>query len=95
MQHGGSSCALRTSYSSSSLAAGLAIIAPNVPTLMTNFMASRRAHAPMVCEDYPPAHQPQACRNAYSDVVFWASASSFVSNSLLSFVMVSPKALEP
>ena len=68
--------------------AGLAIIAPNVPTLMTNFMASRREGGPMVCEDYPPSAQPQSCQNAYSDVVFWSSASSFVSNSLLTFIMV-------
>ena len=69
------------------LPAGIAVVAPVVPTLMTNFMASRRAGYSVVCEEYPPGKQPPACQDAYSDVVFWSSASSFISNGL-TFLLV-------
>ncbi len=67
--------------------AGFAVLAPIVPTLMTNFMASRRAGYPVACEDFPPTKQPPDCQDAYSDVVFWSSASSFVSNGM-TFLLV-------
>ena len=63
------------------------MLAPIVPTLMTNFMASRRAGHPVMCEQYPPSKQPPECQDAYSDVVFWSSASSFVSNGM-TFLLV-------
>ena len=64
------------------------MVAPIVPTLTTNFMASRRAGYTLACEEFPPAKQPPECQDAYSDVVFWSSASSFISNGL-TFVLVS------
>ncbi len=67
--------------------AGFAVLAPIVPTLMTNFMASRRAGYSMACEDFPPTKQPPECQDAYSDVVFWSSASSFISNGM-TFLLV-------
>ena len=67
--------------------AGFAVLAPIVPTLMTNFMASRRAGYSVACEDFPPTKQPPECQDAYSDVVFWSSASSFVSNGM-TFLLV-------
>lgn len=57
--------------------------------LMTDFMASRRAGSLVRCEDYPPHHQPPSCRNAYSDVVWWSTCTSFATNSVLTFIMVS------
>ena len=63
------------------------MLAPIVPTLMTNFMASRRAGYPVACEDFPPTKQPPECQDAYSDVVFWSSASSFISNGM-TFLLV-------
>mmetsp|Transcript_12814 Transcript_12814/g.38699 ORF Transcript_12814/g.38699 Transcript_12814/m.38699 type:complete len:525 (-) Transcript_12814:561-2135(-) len=66
---------------------GIAMIAPQVPGLMTDFMASRRAGEKLQCEDYSPNLQPAACRDAYSDVVWWSTCTSFLTNSVLTFVM--------
>eukprot|EP00208_Stichococcus_sp_RCC1054_P002415 CAMPEP_0206141142 /NCGR_PEP_ID=MMETSP1473-20131121/11913_1 /ASSEMBLY_ACC=CAM_ASM_001109 /TAXON_ID=1461547 /ORGANISM="Stichococcus sp, Strain RCC1054" /LENGTH=528 /DNA_ID=CAMNT_0053535571 /DNA_START=129 /DNA_END=1715 /DNA_ORIENTATION=+ len=66
---------------------GIAMIGPKVPGIMTDFMASRRAGFPVQCEDYTPRTQPPSCRDAYSDVVWWSTSTSFVTNSILTFLM--------
>jgi hypothetical protein len=65
-------------------------MAPVTPTLMTDFFASRRSKdGPVKCEAFPPSQQPDYCLAAYSDVVFWSTCTSFFSNSVLTFLMVS------
>lgn len=59
-----------------------------VAGLMTDYMASRRAGESVRCEDYRPHDQPPACRDAYSDVVWWSTSTSFLTNSVLTFLMV-------
>lgn len=70
-------------------------MAPQVPGLMTDFMASRRAGVELHCEDFVSAKQPPDCRNAYSDVVWWSTSTSFFTNSVLTFIMVRSAALLP
>lgn len=66
---------------------GLAVVAPQIPGLMTDYMASRREGRDIQCELFRPHEQPDACRNAYSDVVWWSSTTSFFTNSVLTFLM--------
>ncbi len=63
------------------------MIAPVVPGLMTDYMASRRAGKALRCEDYASAAQPAACRDAYSDVVRWSAVMS-LANCVLTFLLV-------
>ena len=56
---------------------------------MTDFFASRHSDVYIHCEDYTSHNAPLPCRDAHSDAVNWSSASSFVSNSILSFALVS------
>lgn len=63
------------------------MIAPVVPGLMTDYMASRRAGKALHCEDYASAAQPAACRDAYSDVVQWSAVMS-LANCVLTFLLV-------
>lgn len=69
--------------------AGYGVIIPVKPTLMTDFFASRHSDVYIHCEDYTSADAPEPCRNAHSDAVNWESGSAFVSNTLLSFILVS------
>ncbi len=69
--------------------AGYGVIVPVTPTLMTDFFASRHSDVYIHCEDYTSQKAPPSCRDAHSDAVNWSSASSFVSNSILSFALVS------
>lgn len=71
-----------------SLLAGYGVIVPVTPTLMTDFFASRHSDVYIHCEDYTSYNAPLPCRDAHSDAVNWSSASSFVSNSILSFALV-------
>ena len=71
-----------------SLLAGYGVIVPVTPTLMTDFFASRHSDVYIHCEDYTSHNAPLPCRDAHSDAVNWSSASSFVSNSILSFALV-------
>ena len=68
--------------------AGYGVIVPVTPTLMTDFFASRHSDVYIHCEDYTSQKAPLPCRDAHSDAVNWSSASSFVSNSILSFALV-------
>ncbi|KAK9805583.1 hypothetical protein WJX72_006405 [[Myrmecia] bisecta] len=65
----------------------LTLVTPITPTLMTDFFASRNSPVALFCEDYPPNQAPQACRDAHSTSVIWSSWTSFISNSLLSFLL--------
>jgi hypothetical protein len=67
---------------------GYGVIVPVTPTLMTDFFASRRSDVYIHCEDYTSQKAPPSCRDAHSDAVNWSSASSFISNSVLSFALV-------
>lgn len=69
--------------------AGYGVIVPVTPTLMTDFFASRHSDVYIHCEDYTSKQAPAPCRDAHSDAVNWSSASSFISNSVLSFALVS------
>lgn len=69
--------------------AGYGVIIPVKPTLMTDFFASRHSDVYIHCEDYTSQNAPEPCRNAHSDAVNWESGSAFVSNTLLSFILVS------
>jgi hypothetical protein len=60
-----------------------------LPALLLDFMASRRAGSELHCEDFHPHKQPPDCRDAYSDVVWWSTSTSFFTNSVLTFLMVS------
>lgn len=63
----------------------VATLFPLVPTLLTNFFASVRAHGEDIdCESFGRGQAPAACQNAHSDVVVWSSWTSFVSNTLVS-----------
>lgn len=62
---------------------------PQLPALLLDFMASRRAGMHLRCEDFHPHKQPPDCRDAYSDVVWWSTSTSFFTNSVLTFLMVS------
>lgn len=55
---------------------------------MTDFFASRHSDVYIHCEDYKSHEAPLPCQDAHSDAVNWSSASSFVSNSILSFALV-------
>ncbi|KAL3156285.1 hypothetical protein ABBQ32_012557 [Trebouxia sp. C0010 RCD-2024] len=66
---------------------GYGVIVPVTPTLMTDFFASRHSDVYIHCEDYKSHEAPLPCRDAHSDAVNWSSASSFVSNSILSFAL--------
>lgn len=65
----------------------LTMVMPQIPGLMTDFMASRRSGSPVKCENFQPRDRPAACRNAYSDVVWWSTCTAFLSNSVLTFIM--------
>lgn len=67
---------------------GYGVIVPVTPTLMTDFFASRHSDVYIHCEDYTSQKAPPSCRDAHSDAVNWSSASSFISNSVLSFALV-------
>lgn len=66
---------------------GIAMVAPQLPALLLDFMASRRAGMHLRCEDFHPHKQPSDCRDAYSDVVWWSTSTSFFTNSVLTFLM--------
>lgn len=66
---------------------GYGVIVPVTPTLMTDFFASRHSDVYIHCEDYTSKQAPAPCRDAHSDAVNWSSASSFISNSVLSFAL--------
>ncbi|DBA82924.1 hypothetical protein WJX77_008143 [Trebouxia sp. C0004] len=66
---------------------GYGVIVPVTPTLMTDFFASRHSDVYIHCEDYTSQKAPPSCRDAHSDAVNWSSASSFISNSVLSFAL--------
>jgi MFS family permease len=38
------------------------------------------------CELFPPGDQPPPCQNAHSTVVDWSAWTSFVSNTILTFL---------
>jgi hypothetical protein len=63
-------------------------IVVQLPALLLDFMASRRAGSELHCEDFNPHKQPPDCRDAYSDVVWWSTSTSFFTNSVLTFLMV-------
>lgn len=56
-----------------------------LPGLMVDYAASRRTGRQLRCEDFTPAAQPPACRDAYADVVSWSSAASCITAVLLFF----------
>eukprot|EP00192_Tetraselmis_astigmatica_P003250 CAMPEP_0117654092 /NCGR_PEP_ID=MMETSP0804-20121206/3555_1 /TAXON_ID=1074897 /ORGANISM="Tetraselmis astigmatica, Strain CCMP880" /LENGTH=536 /DNA_ID=CAMNT_0005460341 /DNA_START=285 /DNA_END=1895 /DNA_ORIENTATION=- len=69
--------------------AGFAMLIPVLPIVLTEFFAQRRAGGdePINCASFPPAEEPEPCRNAHSDSVTWASGSSFVSQTILAFFL--------
>ena len=71
------------------LCAGLIILSPVTPTLLTNFFASRGEEKEIHCENYSVRDSPEECRDAHASVVIWQSWSSFVANSLICFLLVS------
>lgn len=68
--------------------AGVTLLIPHVPGIMTDYFAGRRAGHNLHCEgmakDAPDA---AACRDAHADVVMWSSWTSFFSNSFVSIVL--------
>jgi hypothetical protein len=72
---------------------GITITVAHVPMLLTNYFASRRAGEDIRCEDFKAQATPPSCRDAHSDVVLWASWTSFFSNTVVSVVLVSRLAL--
>lgn len=65
---------------------GMTALGPLTPTLMTNFFASRAAGETLNCEKLQP--QPPACQDAHSEAVNYSSVTAFVSNSILSFLLM-------
>lgn len=58
------------------LPAGFATLVPMLPTLLTNYFASRIAGHAIDCEQYVVNEQPAACQDAHADVVVSSTASS-------------------
>lgn len=75
--------------------AGLIVLSPVTPTLLTNFFASRGQKFQIHCEDFSVDESPEQCRDAHASVVIWQSWSSFVANSLICFLLVSIPLLVP
>jgi hypothetical protein len=69
--------------------AGITLLIPFVPTLMTDYFASRRAGRELHCDQFPRGEAPVACHDAHAEVVLWASWTSFASNTVVSVLMVS------
>lgn len=65
---------------------GFTVLMPRLPTLLTNFFASRSAGVPLACEDFSHDDAPEACQNAHAEVVDWTSWTSFLSNSIFAFM---------
>jgi hypothetical protein len=64
---------------------GYALIGPQLPTLFTNYFAGRHAGGDAIdCEAFNAEDEPDACRDAYSDVATWASWASLFTCSCLS-----------
>ena len=66
---------------------GVTLLAAHVPTLTTDYFASRRAGERTACEAYARGAAPVACRDAHADVVLWSSWTSFFSNTVISVVV--------
>eukprot|EP00854_Cymbomonas_tetramitiformis_P008115 gene8115-9642_t len=67
---------------------GMMMLVPLLPTLMSNYFASEMEGTLMRCEDFEPP-RPPSCQNAHAVAVSWSSMSSFVSHTMLSF-LISP-----
>lgn len=55
------------------------MVYPYLPSLMTDFFASKAAGHQIMCGDYGPGHAPPECVDAHSTAVVWQSWTSFVS----------------
>lgn len=68
---------------------GYAVLIPVLPVILTEFFAMRRSEdgQPVHCSSYLPRDEPLPCRNAHSDSVTWASITSFVSMTIVSFFL--------
>lgn len=65
---------------------GFATLVPMLPTLLTNYFASRIAGHAIDCEQYVVNEQPAACQDAHADVVTWTSWTSLVANTFFAFL---------
>ncbi|WIA11611.1 hypothetical protein OEZ85_011715 [Tetradesmus obliquus] len=65
---------------------GFATLVPMLPTLLTNYFASRIAGHAIDCEQYVVNEQPAACQDAHADVVTWTSWTSLVANTFIAFL---------
>jgi MFS family permease len=65
---------------------GFATLMPLLPTLLTNYFASRHAGCELDCQQFNVGQQPAACQDAHADVVQWTSWTSLVANTFLSFI---------
>eukprot|EP00891_Asterochloris_glomerata_P006385 jgi/Astpho2/6385/Aster-06047 len=67
----------------------IAVLIPFTPTIITDFLASKHSvdGQAVTCEGQSGASAPEACNRAHSDAVFLSSCSSFVSQSVLSFLL--------
>lgn len=65
---------------------GFATVIPSLPTLFTNYFASKAAGHALDCETFPAGKQPPPCVDAHSTVVQWSSWTSLVSNTFLTFL---------
>eukprot|EP00887_Chlorella_sp_A99_P004926 scaffold4.g4926.t1 len=63
---------------------GGTVLVPFVPSMMTDFFASRRAGQPMHCEGYAKGQAPAACQDAHADA--WAAWTSFASQAVVSLL---------
>lgn len=66
---------------------GAAISMPFVPNISTNFFASQRAQHKVDCTTFTHANQPEACINAHGDAALWQASTSFMSSSVMCFLV--------
>lgn len=62
------------------------MVVPYLPQLLTDFFASAAAGEPVACGGYR-GREPAACVDAHSAVTTWQAWASFVSQSVLSFLI--------
>ena len=70
---------------------GATVLVPHVPGMLTDYFAGRRVGHAVLCGSLPPdapAADAAACQNAHSDVVTWSSWTAFLSNSIVSLLLV-------
>lgn len=70
------------------LPAGLMLLVPYTPTLLTDYFAGARAGHPVKCTDLAAGVQPPAaCKSAHDDVVQWNAKKSFICNIFLGVIL--------